>query len=128
MLDASTAGCGYTRLPGWRNGKWRYFFTITGFAGLLVIENAFGVAYQARTRNPDTWRIRRISVIASSQVGEQSFEDDDARNGYFTFYLMQTLKNEGQDSIEKVYAYVRDQVSKNVHEIQNAAKSRAQPK
>jgi hypothetical protein len=92
-------------------------------------KNAFRESLTRRaTRNPDTWRIRRISVIASSQVGEQSFEDDDARNGYFTFYLMQTLKNEGQDSIEKVYAYVRDQVSKNVHENQNAAKSRAQPK
>jgi hypothetical protein len=65
--------------------------------------NAFRESLTRRaTRNPDTWRIRRISVIASSQAGEQSFEADDARNGYFTFYLMQTLKkNEGQDSIEK---------------------------
>jgi hypothetical protein len=54
-------------------------------------------------------------VIASSQVGEQSFEDDDARNGYFTYYLMQALKkSKGQDSIDKIYAYVHDQVSKSV--------------
>jgi hypothetical protein len=55
------------------------------------------------------------AVIASSQVGEQSFEDDDAGNGYFTYYLMQALKkSKGQDSIDKVYAYIRDQVSKSV--------------
>jgi Caspase domain len=55
------------------------------------------------------------AVIASSQVGEQSFEDDDARNGYFTYYLMQALKkSKGQDSIDKIYTYVHDQVSKSV--------------
>jgi hypothetical protein len=55
------------------------------------------------------------AIIASSQVGEKSYEDDDDRNGYFTFYLMQALKkSKGQDSIDKVYAYVHDQVSKSV--------------
>jgi hypothetical protein len=42
--------------------------------------------------------------------GRAIFGDDDARNGDFTFYLMQALKkSKGQDSIEKVYAYVRDE-------------------
>jgi hypothetical protein len=55
------------------------------------------------------------AVIASSQVGEKSYEDDEDRNGYFTFYLMQALKrSKGQDSIDKIYLYVRDQVSNSV--------------
>jgi uncharacterized caspase-like protein len=55
------------------------------------------------------------AVLASSQVGQKSFENDDAKNGYFTYYLMQALKkSKGQDSIDKVYAYVRDQVSQSV--------------
>jgi uncharacterized caspase-like protein len=55
------------------------------------------------------------AVIASSQAGQKSFENDDAKNGYFTYYLMQALKkSKGQDSIDKVYAYLRDEVSKSV--------------
>ena len=55
------------------------------------------------------------AVIASSQVGEKSWENDDDHNGYFTFFLMQALRNsKGQDPIDKIYAYVRDQVSKSV--------------
>ena len=55
------------------------------------------------------------AVIASSQVGQKSFENDEAKNGYFTYYLLQALKkSKGQDSIDKVYAYVREQVSQSV--------------
>jgi uncharacterized caspase-like protein len=55
------------------------------------------------------------AVIASSQAGQKSFENDEAKNGYFTYYLLQALKkSKGQDSIDKVYEYVRDQVSKSV--------------
>jgi Caspase domain len=64
------------------------------------------------------------AIITSSQVGEQSYEDDDDRNGYFTFFLIQALKKgKGQDSIDKVYAYVRDQVSKNVQAKYHSAQS-----
>jgi len=57
------------------------------------------------------------AVIASSQAGQKSFENDEAKNGYFTYYLLQAMKKrKGQDSIDKVYvyAYVADGVSKGV--------------
>jgi uncharacterized caspase-like protein len=55
------------------------------------------------------------AIITSSQVGEKSYENDDVKNGYFTYYLLQALrKSKGMDPIDKVYAYVRDQVSNGV--------------
>lgn len=55
------------------------------------------------------------AVIASSQVGQKSYENDDARNGYFTYYLLQALqKSRGLEAIDKVYASVRDQVAQSV--------------
>jgi uncharacterized caspase-like protein len=55
------------------------------------------------------------AIITSSQAGQQSFESDEVKNGYFTYYLNQALRNsKGQDSIEKVYAYLRDQVASSV--------------
>ncbi len=55
------------------------------------------------------------AIITSSQVGQQSYESDDVKNGYFTYYLVQALRNsKGQDSIDKIYNYVRDQVSASV--------------
>jgi uncharacterized caspase-like protein len=62
------------------------------------------------------------AIITSSQAGQQSYESDDVKNGYFTYYLVQALRNsQGKDSIDKVYNYVREQVSSSV-----ATKFRAQ--
>jgi len=55
------------------------------------------------------------AIITSSQAGQQSYESDDIKNGYFTYYLVQALRNsQGKDSINKVYDYVREQVSSSV--------------
>jgi uncharacterized caspase-like protein len=55
------------------------------------------------------------AIITSSQAGESSYENDDAKNGYCTYYLLQALRqNQGMDSIQEVYGYVHDQVSKSV--------------
>jgi hypothetical protein len=55
------------------------------------------------------------AILTSSQVGENSYEDDEAQNGYFTFFLMQALKQtKGLAPIGSVYATVKTQVTKNV--------------
>jgi len=55
------------------------------------------------------------AIITSSQVGESSYENDDAQNGYFTYFLMKALReSKGLDPIDKVYGYVHDGVSKSV--------------
>lgn len=54
-------------------------------------------------------------IITSSQVSEKSWESDAFRNGYFTYYLIQALKqNNGLKSIASVYDYLREQVSRQV--------------
>ena len=62
------------------------------------------------------------AIITSSQAGQQSYESDDIKHGYFTYFLLQALrKSAGKDSIDKMFSYIRDQVSSSV-----AAKLKAQ--
>jgi uncharacterized caspase-like protein len=54
-------------------------------------------------------------VMAASQVNEESLESDELRHGYFTYYLLQTLKNEkGIAPLSQVYAQVAQAVSQRV--------------
>lgn len=54
-------------------------------------------------------------VMAASQVDQESLESNDLRHGYFTYYLLQALKNgKGATPLSQVYATVAQQVSKSV--------------
>ena len=54
-------------------------------------------------------------VIAASQVNEESLESNQLRHGYFTYYLLQALKNgKGEAPLSRVYASVAQQVSESV--------------
>jgi hypothetical protein len=54
-------------------------------------------------------------VMAASQVNEESLESDNLRHGYFTYYLLQTLKNDkGVAPLSQVYAQVAQAVSQRV--------------
>ena len=54
-------------------------------------------------------------VIAASQVDQESLESPDLRHGYFTYYLLQALKNgKGATPLSQVYATVAQQVTKSV--------------
>jgi uncharacterized caspase-like protein len=54
-------------------------------------------------------------VMAASQVNEESLESSQFHHGYFTYYLLQALKNgKGATPLSQVYASVAQQVSKNV--------------
>ena len=51
-------------------------------------------------------------VIAASQADEESLESDQLRHGYFTYFLLQTLKNgNGTAPLSQVFAAVTKQVS-----------------
>jgi uncharacterized caspase-like protein len=55
------------------------------------------------------------AIITSSTAGENSYENADAQNGYFTFYLVKALReSNGLDPIQKIYSYVHDQVAGSV--------------
>lgn len=54
-------------------------------------------------------------IITSSSKDEQSWEDVEIRNGYFTHALVQTLKEtKGQGTIRDLFLRIRDDVSKAV--------------
>jgi uncharacterized caspase-like protein len=54
-------------------------------------------------------------VMAASQVNEESLESDELRHGYFTYYLLQTLKNDkGIAPLSQVYSQVAQAVSQRV--------------
>ncbi|MGD0478889.1 MAG: caspase family protein [Terracidiphilus sp.] len=54
-------------------------------------------------------------VIAASQKDEQSLESKQLQHGYFTYYLLQALKNgNGLTPLSQVYASVAQQVSQTV--------------
>jgi uncharacterized caspase-like protein len=54
-------------------------------------------------------------VMAASQVNEESLESDELRHGYFTYYLLQTLKSDkGIAPLSQVYSQVAQAVSQRV--------------
>ena len=59
------------------------------------------------------------AIVTSSSPEEQSFEGKPYDNGYFTHFLLEALrKNGGRDSIEQVYASLKQNVSKAASSIQ----------
>jgi uncharacterized caspase-like protein len=78
-----------------------------------------GAALGASSASPEALdRIRQGAgrvIIASSQVNERSWESDTLQHGYFTYFLIQALKQDkGLAPIDKIYQYVKEQVSKRV--------------
>jgi len=54
-------------------------------------------------------------VMAASQVDEESLESDELRHGYFTYFLLQALKNgKGTAPMSQVFADVAQNVSMRV--------------
>ncbi len=54
-------------------------------------------------------------VMSASQNDEESLESNQLRHGYFTYYLLQALKNgKGMTPLSQVYASVAQQVSQSV--------------
>lgn len=54
-------------------------------------------------------------VVTASKVNQKSWESQALGHGYFTYYLLQALKQDkGLVSLKKVYTYVREQVSQHV--------------
>jgi uncharacterized caspase-like protein len=59
------------------------------------------------------------AIVTSSSPEEQSYEGKPFDNGYFTHFLLEALrKNAGHDSIEQVYASLKQNVTKAASTIQ----------
>ena len=59
------------------------------------------------------------AIVTSSSPEEQSYEGKPYENGYFTHFLLEALRrNNGHDSVEQVYASLKQNVSKAAGSIQ----------
>jgi len=68
-------------------------------------------------------------IISASQANEQSWESDKLKNGYFTHFLIQGLKQKnGMVPIEQVFDYVKEEVSKSVRQELKKAQTPAMKK
>jgi uncharacterized caspase-like protein len=91
-------------------------------AGKAATESVFGDA-SASGEALDRIRqgVGRV-IITSSTEKQKSWESQTFHNGYFTHYLVEALtRDKGLAPVDKVFAYVRDNVSQKV-----AAEVRAQ--
>jgi uncharacterized caspase-like protein len=105
-------------------------FLDTCFSGAAIpgAKVLVGVSQDSIGVSPDKLNLIRQGVgrvvIASSQANERSWESDSLKNGYFTYYLIEGLKqNKGLISIEKLYEYVRDKVSQQVRKEKGASQT-----
>ncbi|MEM2002586.1 MAG: caspase family protein [Candidatus Methanomethylicaceae archaeon] len=63
-------------------------------------------------------------IITSSRADERSWESERLKNGYFTYYLIEGLKqNNGFVPIEEVYNYLKDKVSQQVRREKGASQN-----
>jgi hypothetical protein len=53
-------------------------------------------------------------VITASQPDERSWESEKLKNGFFTYYLIEALRQNKGASIEQVYGYLKDRVPRQV--------------
>lgn len=89
----------------------------SGAAVLAAKERALGIAESS----PSSSALERIgagigrAILTSSTESQVSYEGPPYQNGYFTYFLLGALKqNGGNNSIDQIYAYVRDGIGKAV--------------
>jgi len=89
-------------------------------------ERATGLADYAPSRTA-LERIRQgvgRAILASSQEDQVSYEGPAYQNGYFTHFLLEALQqNNGMNTVEQVYSYIRDELPKAVSAQYQAQRS-----
>jgi uncharacterized caspase-like protein len=94
----------------------------TGERGVAVhtSDNAAGPAAEfsiATDRFEDKTQGAARVVISASRANEQSREDETLKHGYFTYFLLEALKeNGGKSTLKDVFQFVHDRTVKAVHE------------
>jgi uncharacterized caspase-like protein len=96
-------------------------FLDTCYSGAAAGPNAPAPAEKLANTAPSEAMLSHMSlgtgriVMAASENNEESLESDKLHHGYFTYYLLQTLKNgKGMTPLSQVYASVAQQVSQSV--------------
>lgn len=87
---------------------------LQGGARTIVIDDADRVASTGRVQQG----IGRVIITSSSQA-ERSWEDEKIEHGYFTYYLLQTLRKEGPVSVDDIFGQLRLRVPESVKRDKN---------
>jgi uncharacterized caspase-like protein len=86
----------------------------------LVVE---GVGVSSATLDRLRYSVGRV-VITASQPDERSWESESLKNGYFTYCLIQGLKqNNGKVCIEQLYRHLKHEVPKQVNADKKVSQS-----
>lgn len=85
---------------------------VTGSGSKALVSDGAGVSNAMIKRMQ--YAVGRV-LITASQPNERSWESERLRNGYFTYFLIDALKqNGGRSSIEQAFAYIKVQVPSKV--------------
>lgn len=134
FLDTCYSGATFKETPpGWKASATRGL-TIAPYGVPLEgkLRNGRGVkvnpAKPGTAAKPGTGRreqgIGRV-IIASCRQNEKAWESDEIRHGYFTYYLIESLKQPIAISIEKLFNDVKAKVSEAVKREQKAEQNPA---
>jgi uncharacterized caspase-like protein len=92
-------------------------FLDTCYSGAAAVPTNKLIAPGVPSASVSTDTLARMSqgtgraILAASQGDEESLEDTALGHGYFTYYLLEAMKrSQGQDTLAKIYPYVREQV------------------
>lgn len=81
---------------------------------------ARGLVFKAATADA---RTRNLATLFACNVGERSYEWPEKGHGFFTYYLVDGLKNHGKVTLGALSSYVREQVA----QASSAAGDKQQP-
>jgi len=121
FLDTCYSGGTFKELPqGWVASS-RDLEFISGL-GIESIQNALRSRDSSvRIRSGSTNEMRKPQgvgrvIIASSRQNERSWEDERIQHGYFTYFLIEALKQKSPISVEELYEYLRTKVPERVRQ------------
>lgn len=135
FLDACYSGGTFRELPaGWAVSS-RALVTVFGpRAELLESRLRYGERnVRIEPVSADSKKVPQGAgrvIITSSSQNEQSWEDERIRHGYFTYYLIEAIRQKSPISIEEIYSYLKTKVpeavrrDKGKEQHPNIAKSR----
>lgn len=90
-----------------------------GGSRAVAFESGIGVSQETMSRIRQG---RGRAIVTSSQPDERSWESEDLQNGYFTYYLIQALRQaNGAVSVGDVYRSLKEQVSRTVRQEKGAS-------
>ncbi len=127
FLDTCYSGGTFRELPsGWAGGR-ALIVRPSGPATEAIRENLRGSDRGVKVKPTSPGRPRMAQdvgrvIIAASRQDEQSYEFAESKgipHGYFTYFLIEALKQRRAISIEKIFTDVKDKVSEAVHRDMN---------